>query len=112
MAAGFPAELDSDFDVDEFTGFLPCRYDGADSGFEYFGSTVEPEDDLELPSGLDFSVTLSTHSDMRELACSVVCASLLCSLTGGILVDPQADVTVSAADAITWAREQLMEIDL
>jgi hypothetical protein len=109
---GFAAELDSDFDVDRFAGFLPCRYDGVDSGFEYSSGPIEAVDELELPDEFDFSVTFITHSDMRELASSVVCAAVLCAHSRGILVDPQADTAVSADDAIPWARELLTEIDI
>jgi len=110
--AGFPAELDAEFDVDTFSGFLPCRYDGVDAGFEYLSGPIEFVDELELPSEFDFSVTFATHSSMRELASSVVSAAALCSVSAGILVDPQADVAVSASEAISWAREQLEEIEL
>jgi len=109
--AGFPAELDSDFDLDTFNGFLPCRYDAADAGFEYFAGPPDAEG-LALPPEIDFSVTFTTHSDMRELAASTVAAAVLCSLTGGILYDPQAGVKVPSSDALRWAREQLDEIEL
>ena len=112
VEAGFPAELDAEFDVDDFSGFLPCRYGDADAGFEYLSGPIEFIDELELPSDFDFSVTFATHSSMRELASSVVSAAVLCSLSHGILVDPQADVAVSASGALAWAREQLEEIEL
>src|SRR5687767_5524169 len=86
--AGFLAELDPDFDVDDFSGFLPCRYDGDDAGFEYASGSIETIDELELPDDFDFSVTFATHSSMRELASSVVAAAVLCRVSGGILVDP------------------------
>jgi hypothetical protein len=110
--AGFPAELDSEFDVDAFSGFLPCRYAGADAGFEYNSGPIEFVDELTLPDDFDFSVTFVTHSDTRELASSIASAAVLCSLSRGVLVDPQADVAVSASDAIVWAREQLQEVEL
>lgn len=110
--SGFPAELDADFDVDTFSGFLPCSFDGAEAGFEYSSGPIEYVDDLELPEEFDFAVTFATHSDMRQLASSVVCAAVLCSVTRGVLVDPQADIAVPGDDAIGWAREQLEEIDL
>lgn len=110
--SGFPAELDADFDIDTFSGFLPCRYAGSDAGFEYSSGPIELVDDLDLPSEFDFSVTFATHSNMRELASSVTCAAILCTVSRGILVDPQADVAVPADDAISWARELLEEIDL
>lgn len=71
--AGFPADLDADFDVDTFSGFLPCAYDGKPGGFEYFGDQVTHggRADLKLPADYDFSVTFATHSGMRELATPV-----------------------------------------
>jgi hypothetical protein len=110
--SGFPAELHTEFDVDTFSGFLPCRFDGDDAGFEYSSGPIELVDELDLPGDFDFSVTFSTHSNMRELAASVVCAAVLCRLSRGILVDPQADEVVAADDAVSWAREMLEEIDL
>ena len=109
---GFPAELDTEFDVDTFSGFLSCRYAGAEAGFEYFSGPIEFVDELELPSDFDFSVTFSTHSSLRELASAVVAAAVLCSLSRGILVDPQSDIAVAADDAVSWAREQLADIEL
>lgn len=109
---GFLAELDPAFDVDAFSGFLPCRYDGEDAGFEYESGPIEHVDGLELPEDFDFSVTFATHSDLRELASSVTCAAVLCAQSRGILVDPQADVAVPADEVIAWAREMLEEIDL
>jgi hypothetical protein len=40
IEAGFPAALNTDFDVESFSGFLPCLVNGAVSGFEYFASPV------------------------------------------------------------------------
>ena len=40
-AAGFPVDLDMDFDVERHSGYLPCRYEGRESGFEYFFSTLD-----------------------------------------------------------------------
>ena len=112
IESGFPAELDAAFDVDAFSGFLPCSFDGEDAAFDYLSGPIEFVDELELPSDFDFSVTFSTHSEMRELASSVVCAAILCSVSRGILVDPQADEVVRAEDAVAWAREMLEEIDV
>jgi hypothetical protein len=112
LDTGFAAELDAAFDVDSFSGFLPCRYAGADAGFEYSSGPIEFVDELELPDDFDFSVSFTTHSSMRELASSVVSAAVLCSLSRGVLVDPQADARISAEDVIGWAREQLEQIEL
>lgn len=108
---GFDVELGTKFDVDDFSGFLPCRIEGEDAGFEYSSGPIEFVDELELPDDFDFSVTFTTHSSQRELATSVVSAAVLCALVRGVLVDPQADMTVSAGEAVAWAGEMLDEID-
>jgi hypothetical protein len=91
-------------DVDTFSGFLPCAYDGKPSGFEYFAGQITDEDRvvLSLPAEYDFSVTFATHSDMRELATSVIAAAVLCQLAGGQLSDPQAGEDVAASRATSF----------
>jgi hypothetical protein len=37
-------ELDTDFDVKAFSGFLPCKYVGEDAGFEYFRDAVTDQE--------------------------------------------------------------------
>ena len=111
--AGFPVELDTDFDVDSQSGFLPCRFRGGDAGFEY---SCAPVDDRErekahAPAGCDFSVTLVTHSVLRELATSLVAAGVLCHATGGLLVDPQSAEFFTPEQALEWTREQLADLD-
>jgi hypothetical protein len=110
--SGFDAELDARFDVDKLSGFLPCRYDGADAGFEYESGPIELVDDLELPEDFDFSVTFTARSTPRELASSVACAAILCRISHGILVDTEADAAISADEAVAWAQERLEDIDL
>ncbi len=106
---GFSADLDADFNVDTFSGFLPCAYEGKPAGFEYFACPIMDEDrvDLRLPAAYDFSVTFATHSDMRELATAVIAAAVLCQLVDGQLSDPQAGEDVVATQALSWAREML-----
>jgi hypothetical protein len=110
--AGFPVDLDTDFDVDTSSGFRPCAYDGRPGGFEYFTGQVTDEDrvDLSLPAEYDFSVEFSTHSDMRELATSVIAAAVLCQLAGGQLYEPHVGEDVAAPQALSWARRMLDQI--
>jgi hypothetical protein len=110
--AGFLADLDTDFDVDAFSGFLPCAYDGKPGGFEYLPSPLDSGERAELGASAehDFSVTFATHSDMRELATSVIAAAVLASLAGGKLSDPQAGEDIEAPHALDWARTMLDQI--
>lgn len=107
-AAGFPIDLDANFDPDTASGFRPCKYRGVASGFEYHASRLSPAEVVELgaPSGSDFSVTFVTHSDLCEFACSAVAAGVLTQASSGLLVDPQSGESIPADDAIKWAAEQ------
>lgn len=111
--AGFPVEMDTDIDLDTFSGFLPCRLCGTLSGFEYFAGPMSPSEaaDVGAPPGSDFSVTLVTHSDLKEFACSAVAAGTLAQISGGLLVDPQSGESFPAADAMGWAAEQFSEAE-
>ena len=112
-ATGLPVELDTDFDPDTFTGFLPCKLRGAVSGFEYFASPLSPDEASEVgaPSGSDFSVTVVAHSNAKEFACSAVAAGVLAQASGGLLVDPQSGESFSADVASSWAAAQFAEAE-
>lgn len=111
--ARFPVVLDDDFDPDSFSGFLPCKHRGAVSGFEYFAGALSEADRAAAgaPVGSDFSVTLVTHSDLREFACSVAAASTLARASGGLLFDPQSGESFPPANVAAWATEQFEEAE-
>ena len=104
---GFDMDLDTDFDVRAFSGFLPCKYKGHEAGFEYdfgaAGPVVESDERLrEVIAGRDSVVSFVTHSDFRELMTSVIASGVLCAISDGVLFDDQ--FTVASA-AIAWARD-------
>jgi hypothetical protein len=111
--AGFPVDLDSDFNPDTDIGFQPCRLRGVLSGFEYYSSRISKQDqqDLGVPPDYDFSVNLVTHSDLREFATSLIAASVLCQVSGGLLVDPQTGEQHALSGVLAWAREQLASFE-
>ena len=118
-AAGFPVDLDMDFDVERHSGYLPCRYEGRESGFEYFFSTLDEirddnddDDDFALPDvgDRDIGVAFVTRSSMRGLATAVAAAAVLCAKVDGVLSDDEAGQLIAAKDAIADARELLAEI--
>ncbi len=111
--AGFPVELDTDFDVYSSIGFRPCQFRGGEAGFEYFSATIDESerDGLGAPAGCDFSVTLVTHSDLRDFASSLLAAGALGHASGGLLVDPQAGESYPPERALDWARAQLAELE-
>lgn len=113
QAAAFPVELDTDIDLDTFSGFLPCKFRDSQSGFEYFSSLLSKEDQQEVgaPEGSDFQVTLVTHSDMKEFATSMLAAAALCNASKGLLVDPQSGEQFDAEAVLQWARSTFAEME-
>ncbi len=111
--AGFPVELGADFDVDVFTGYLPCQFRGKPAGFEYYSALVSRDEcaRLGLPAVCDFAVTLVTHADLREFATSLIAGSVLCQKSGGQLHEPQAGESYGPGDVLDWARQTLAEIE-
>lgn len=94
-ANGFSLEVDQGFDPATPSGFLPARYMGKDTGFEYYCER----------DGNDFTrVSLRWSGDPREAVSAIIAAACLCQLTGGELFDPQSGDTISAAETIAWAR--------
>jgi hypothetical protein len=118
-AAGFPMEMDTDFDVERLSGFLPCRYDGQNAGFEYFFSTLAEikaenadNEDFAIPEvgDRDIAVSFVTHASMRGLVTAVAAAAVLCEKADGVLHDEEAGELISAKDAVANARELIDEI--
>jgi hypothetical protein len=107
-ASGFDMEMDSDFDPDSFTGFLPCKYVGVDAGFEYFREAVntsELADHVAAQVGeRDTMINFVTHSELRELATSLIASAVLCAISGGVLWDTEGDELIPASRALDWAR--------
>jgi hypothetical protein len=108
--AGFPVELDQDFDADAQTGFLPCQYNGSISGFEYYSRKLTEADAVRLDArGNDFSVTLVVHAGHNEMQTALAAAGALCVASEGILDDPQLSRTFGPGDVLDWARSAILE---
>jgi hypothetical protein len=111
--AGFPVDLEHDFDPYSAFGSRPGKFRGEPSGFEYYIETLGEEDaeDLELPPECDFAVNLVTHSDLREYATSLIAASVLAAMTGGVLSDPETEEAQPASGVLAWARRELASFE-
>ena len=111
-AHGFALELDTDFDPVSFIGFLPCRYKGEDSGFEYGFGPVEndwlEEDELARVGNLDFVVILTTRGGFDDLACALAASAALCAVSGGVWWD--GDEFVDAVQVIGKTHEALLDL--
>ncbi|NVD69519.1 hypothetical protein HUX88_02970 [Duganella sp. BJB1802] len=107
--AGFAVALDDDFDVFSFVGFLPCSVDGEPAGFEYYVAPTSSEDfsELALAPEFDFSVQFCIGPQPLELTAALAASSVLASMSGGVLVDPQEGDIIAGRDAIEWANSQV-----
>ncbi|NQV26999.1 MAG: hypothetical protein HQ518_21830 [Rhodopirellula sp.] len=80
----------------EFSGYLPVKFNGADSGFEWYYGPVE-EVFGRRPRELadrDFAIDFVTHSDMQELTCALYAAGVLGKLADGLFHDEERDAFV------------------
>jgi hypothetical protein len=109
--AEFPVLLDINFNVDSFSGFLPCPVKGQLSGFEYYSSKIPSgsERDAGVPADADFSVLFSIGVRPLEFVSALAASSVLASVSRGVISDPQKGQFIGAKDAITWAKAQLSQ---
>lgn len=110
---GFQMQMYTDFDVDSMAGFLPCKFRGEETGFEYYSDPLTEEDQLNLgvPDSCDFSIMFATHADFTALATSVIASGVLCRIAQGVLCDPQSDEFWSGGEVLTWIQTKLAEIE-
>jgi len=109
--ADFPVLMDINFDVDSSSGFRPCPVNGQLSGFEYYSSDISPGDerDVGVPADADFSILFSIGAWPLERVSALAASSVLASVSGGIICDPQEGQFIGAKDAIAWAKAQLSQ---
>lgn len=109
--AGFPLKIDTDFELEKFSGFLPCTFRGAQSGFEYSAQRCSDSVDAGSSPGRDFIVSLTAHGEHFEAACAVLAGAALCAVCDGILSELQGGDSVPAESSIAWARRWLATSD-
>ena len=102
---GFKLVLDTDLDMQDFSGYLPCEIDRVSSGFEYYWGRRD-----HLSESQESVVTLVTHSDLLEFLCAAIAAAVLASVSEGILEDPQQGQSWGGEQAVDWARQVEREI--
>jgi len=118
--AGFPMEMETDFNPRSFTGFLPCKYKGEEAGFEFFLSNIDDyKDDIadDLPpehwqkiGDRNTVVDFVTHSEFRDLMTSVIASGVLCSISDGVFLDTESGEITPSAAALAWSRKGESEI--
>lgn len=87
---GTGLKLDAGLASDAHSGYWPATIDGHQSGFEYYLGSTEEAYGGDAPAELgrrDLAVDLVTHSDLRELRCSMMAAAALAHVADGLAFD-------------------------
>src|SRR5262249_23091558 len=108
--SGFPVTMEADFDVDSFEGFVPCRYEGTASEFQYHSQSGQGAE-TGAPAGCDFSVFLEGDPEFREVATVLTAASVLCHLSGGLLINSLTGDSCPAESVLGSARVELVHLE-
>jgi hypothetical protein len=80
-------------DLRNFDGFLPCRLDAIECGFEFdFGPLEDQDEELgnEI-SDCDRVITLTLHGNLLDLRAAMYAAAALTEISGGVFYDPQGE---------------------
>ena len=113
--AEFPIDLDSTFNPKQHSGFVPCKFSGSATGFEYLLSSqedvVSAYPDLQrLVRPYDSAVSFSWGGDLNECGAAILTAAVLTKLCSGVMYDPQDDLRLTGIEPISYARQLLGQI--
>ena len=98
--------IDPTVDLRRHAGYLPARYHGHESGFEWYYGPAE-EISGQMPEAIGdrtHAVDFVTHSDMRELVCGLVAGAILAKLADGLVFDEESGEFIDGDKALELAR--------
>ena len=85
---GFNLEFNCDFDPDTLQGFLPCKLEGKDVGFEYYNDILEDtmfsQEDTPEIEGKDICIGFSSSFEKGNVSSAMILASTLVKLANGV----------------------------
>lgn len=90
-------QLDASIDARSHSGYWPARAGEHQSGFEFFVGPVAEVFGQAAPSGADdrdIAANFVTHTDMRELQCSMLAAAALGVVADGLVLDDETESLV------------------
>jgi len=85
---GFNLEFSSEFKSSDFQGFLPCKFQGEDVGFEYYYDAIEdtvfnPQESPEI-NGKNICISFSSSYEQGDLSSAMIAAGILVTITNGV----------------------------
>ncbi len=109
-ALGFKITLDDTYVPMKSSGYLPCTFDGEDSGFTI--KFLELDRVAERPEALqavlgsrDVEIAFSWSGDPREVCCAMAVGAALAGNFGAIVYDTGDKVLVSGDELLAKARK-------
>lgn len=116
-AAAFPMILDEEIDLASHSGFLPARYDGKQTGFEFY---VDPASDIlaaypHVAAQVGPRTKCATFrwgGDLLEMCAALSAAASLAKLTKGLYFYPDDDLICEADEALVATRKALQSVPL
>jgi hypothetical protein len=103
---GIDVQLEASIEAVSHWGYWPARVGGQPSGFEILVGPISDVFGRAAPPGVDERDTVVdfvTHSDMRELQCSMFVAAVLGIETDGLIFD-DTDGLMQPTDLLEQAR--------
>lgn len=109
-ALGFKVTLDDTYVPMKSSGYLPCTFDGEDSGFtikflEVDGTAERPDVLKAELGGRDVEIAFHWSGDPREVVCAMAVGAALSRSFGAIVFDTGDEVLVSSEDLVAKARK-------
>jgi len=113
---GLRLEVQKAFDPAKSAEFVPCLFEGLESGFDYSVSTYNVGDfdfteaqELEA-EGLDTILELSTYSNAQEIMSSTIISVCLVRLTDGLLIATFEEEFIRLSTASDWLAAKMPSI--
>lgn len=104
---GIDIQLYAGIEAASHSGYWPARLGGQPSGFEIFVGPIADVFGGAAPAGVDERDTVAdfvTHSDMRELQCSMFVAAALGIEADGLISDDDTEGLMPPAELLEQAR--------
>lgn len=110
QAAGFPLQMDIEFDPATHLGYLPCIYNGEETGFEFSYEPLDPEvleeEETAMVGDRDMLVCFTATLGTPENTAALITASVLTAIADGVLFESGEPPAIDAKHAVFWAKQQ------
>lgn len=116
-AALFPLVLNADIDLRSHRGFLAAKYNGKETGFEFYldaaSDIIATYPHIAANTGpRTICATFRWGGDLLEMCAALSAAASLAKLTNGLYFYPDDDIIYDADEALIATRNDLKSVPL